>query len=595
VSRARHRGDAPRPSPPAASAPDALGPAQRLAAWRAAAREAFDVVVIGGGVVGTGCALDAATRGLSVLVVEQRDLASGTSSRSSKLIHGGLRYLEHGEIGLVFEALRERSLLLTRLAPHLVRPLELVLPLHRPAVDRAWLGTGVALYDLLARRPSNPLPHHRHLSKRATLDLVPALSPERLAGGIVFSDAQVDDARHTLAVARTAVAHGARVLTSARVAGLVRDGERVTGVRIVDVEAPGAPPVVVRAGVVVNATGVWTDDIEAFAGATATRVRASKGVHLVVPRDRIDAGCGLVLRTAVSVLFVLPWGERWIVGTTDTDWHLDRAHPAATRTDIGYVLGELNRVLRVPLTPADVVGVYAGLRPLLTGESDHTSTLSREHAVFETAPGLVTVAGGKYTTYRVMARDAVDHAVAALRELGADGQGSDRPFPRSVTAQVPLVGAQGWARRVAAAGTIAADHGVAPSTVERLLGRYGSRADDVLELTRRSARLARPLAAGGDVLAAEVVYAATHEGALHLDDVLARRTRLSIETPDRGTAAAPEVAALLAPVLGWDSRRGERDVARYAARVEAERASQGLPDDAAADAARLQAPDSRDP
>jgi glycerol-3-phosphate dehydrogenase len=535
-----------------------------------------------------------------VLLVEQRDLASGTSSRSSKLIHGGLRYLEHGEIRLVFEALRERSLMLTRLAPHLVRPLEFVLPLHRPVVDRLWIGGGVVVYDALAHRRSNPLPRHRHLSRQATLAHIPALAPDGVTGAIRFWDAQVDDARHTVTLARTAAGHGARILTSTRVTGLVQHAGRVTGVCVVDVERPDDPERIMRASVVVNATGVWSDDIESLGGASfantslanraGRHVRASKGVHLVVPRDRIESRSALILRTASSVLFVLPWGEHWIVGTTDTDWHFDRAHPAATRTDIDYLIGELNRALRHPISAADIVGVYAGLRPLLAGESEHTSTLSREHAVFESTPGLVTVAGGKYTTYRVMARDAIDRAATSLRSISAG-----RVVAPSITADLPLLGVAGWSQRVATAADIAREHSLATEDVLRLLGRYGSQTDAVLALAHRDDTLRRPVEGGGAVLGAEIVYAATHEAALHLDDVLARRTHLSIETEDRGTVAAPHVARLLAPVLGWDAARRDREVDRYAARVDAERASQRLPDDASADAARLAVSDTRAP
>jgi glycerol-3-phosphate dehydrogenase len=550
-------------------APGRLGPPERAAAWQAATGRRVDVVVVGGGIVGTGCALDAATRGLSVVLLEQHDLASGTSSRSSKLVHGGLRYLARGDLRLVREALRERTLLLTKLAPHLVSPLEFLLPLHRPVVDRAWVGSGVALYDALAARGANPLPRHRHLSRAATLARVPALSPAHLSGAIQFSDAQVDDARLTVAVARTAAAHGASILTSARVTGLVRDGERVTGVRAVDLEQPGSPERLLLAGTVVNATGVWSDEVESLAGSGPRRIRASKGVHLLVPRDRIESAAAMVLRTHTSVLFVLPWNDRWIVGTTDTDWRLDGAHPVANRTDVDYLLGELNRKLRRPIGHDDVVGVYAGLRPLLAGESEHTSALSREHAVFASTPGLVTIAGGKLTTYRVMAADTIDHLC-------------DTP---SVTERVPLVGAEGWAQRFASAPDLARNERLPVAEIMRLLHRYGSRIDDVLALVHAEPDLARPLDGATSVWRAEVVHAATHEGSLHLDDVLTRRTHLSIECVDRGAGVAPVAASLLAPVLGWDRARVQREVDLYAARVEAARASEQQPDDASAHAA----------
>jgi glycerol-3-phosphate dehydrogenase len=560
-----------------------LGPAQRTGALRRFADEVFDVVVIGGGVTGAGAALDAATRGLSVAVVEARDWAAGTSSRSSKLIHGGLRYLEQANVALVREALRERTLLLTRLAPHLVRPVPFLFPLTGAVWERAYVGAGIALYDLLAAAHPGPtgLPRHRHLTRRGALRVAPALRADALVGAVQYWDAQVDDARHTLSVARTAAAFGAAVATSARAVGFLREGERVAGVRVVDLES--GDEVDVRARQVVNATGVWTDDVQAWAGHGRIRVRASKGVHLVVPRDRIHSDSGIILRTERSVLFVIPWGRHWIVGTTDTDWELDKAHPAASSADIDYLLGQVNDVVRPALTRADVEGVYAGLRPLLYGESEATSQLSREHAVAQSVSGLVTVAGGKYTTYRVMAADAID-AVA---------RGLSRRVPASCTDVTPLLGAAGftagWNRRE----RIAAEAQLHPARVEHLLSRYGTLIDEVLGLVAQDATLGRPLEGAEDYLAVEAVYAASHEGALHLDDILTRRTRISIETWDRGVAAAEPVARLVAPVLGWDDDDVKREVEHYRARVAAERASQEQADDSTADAARLGAPDVR--
>src|SRR5690606_21387434 len=409
-----------------------LGPAEREAALDRMARETFDIVVVGGGVTGAGVALDAVTRGLSVALVEQRDFAAGTSSRSSKLFHGGLRYLEQLELGLVTEALHERNLMLNRLCPHLARPVTFLYPLTHRVWERAYVGAGIALYDVLAAFGANPLPRHRHLSKRAARRRVPSLRDDVLTGAIASSAAQVDDARHTMSLVRTAHHHGAAVAASVQVVDLLREDGRVTGVRARDVET--GDEVDIRAHQTVNATGVWTDEIQDMAGGATLRVRASKGVHLVVPRDRIDAGAGLICRTPTSVLFVIPWGGFWLVGTTDTDWNLDLARPAASAADLDYLLGQANRWLRPALTHADIVGVYAGLRPLLHGESDTTSKLSREHAVTPVTPGLLSVAGGKYTTYRVMAADAVDAAVAAM---GIDA-------PASCTESVPLVGATGY-------------------------------------------------------------------------------------------------------------------------------------------------------
>jgi glycerol-3-phosphate dehydrogenase len=560
-----------------------LGPAERRRALARMADERFDVVVIGGGVTGTGSALDAATRGLSVALLEQRDFAAGTSSRSSKLIHGGLRYLEQGNLALVREALHERSLLLGRLCPHLVRPVSFLYPLQTPLVERAYVGAGLALYDALARARGGEgaLPRHRHLSRRGCLALAPGLRRDALRGGLLYYDAQVDDARHTLAVARTAALHGAALATSVRAVGFVREGERVVGVRAVDLES--GEELVVRGRQLVNATGVWTDRVQSLAGRGQIRVRASKGIHLVVPRDRFHADTGLILRTEKSVLFVIPWGRHWIVGTTDTDWDLDLAHPAASGADIDYLLERVNHVLAQPLGRDDIEGVYAGLRPLLHGESEETSKLSREHAVTQSVAGLLTVAGGKYTTYRVMARDAID---AAARSL----PGAVAP---SCTERIPLVGADGyealWNRRE----RLAADWGLEPARVERLLQRHGARLPELIEPALARREWLRPLGGAEDHLAVEIRYAATHEGALHLDDALTRRTRISIETFHRGTACAREAAELLGEVLGWSELDRQREVAHYEARVRAERDSQAQRDDQTADAARLGAPDVR--
>jgi glycerol-3-phosphate dehydrogenase len=336
--------------------------------------------------------------------------------------------------------------------------------------------------------------------------------------------------------------------------------------------------------VVVNCTGVWTDELQRLAGVRGRfKVRASKGVHIVVPRDRIVSETGIILRTEKSVLFVIPWRNHWIVGTTDTDWNLDLAHPAATKSDIDYLLQHVNAVLATPLKHEDIEGVYAGLRPLLAGESEESSKLSREHAVARVAPGLVAIAGGKYTTYRVMAADAVDAA-------SVDLPGRLQP---SITDKVPLLGADGYHALVNQADQLGARHGLHPYRVRHLLDRYGSLVHEVLALAGGRPELLRPLAAAPDYLRVEVVYAVSHEGALHLEDVLSRRTRISIEYPHRGVDVAEEVAGLMAPILGWDEATIEREIKIYVARVEAERDSQTQPDDQAADARRSAAPEAR--
>jgi len=403
-------------------------------------------------------------------------------------------------------------------------------------------------------------------------------------GALQYYDGQVDDARHTMFLSRTAAAYGAHVASRTRVVALLREGDRVTGARVKDLESGAEFDV--RARQVVNATGVWTDETQSFAGERGQfHVRASKGIHLVVPRDRIRGDSGLILRTEKSVLFVIPWGRHWIIGTTDTDWSLSKDHPAASSRDIDYLLDHVNAVLVDPLTRDDVQGVYAGLRPLLSGESELTSKLSREHAVGAGTKGLVVIAGGKYTTYRVMAKDAID---AAVHGMSAD---PGRSVPPCCTEDVPLLGADGYEAVWNQRGMLAETSGLGVGRVEHLLHRYGSLIGEVLELIAERPELARPLTGADDYLRAEIVYAASHEGARHLDDAIARRTRISIETFDRGTGVADEVADLMGEVLGWTSAQRDLEVDHYLKRVEAERESQTMPDDETADAARMGAPD----
>jgi glycerol-3-phosphate dehydrogenase len=546
----------------------------------------LDVLVVGGGIVGAGTALDAVTRGLSTGLIEQRDLASGTSSRSSKLIHGGLRYLEMLDFALVKEALQERGLLLTRLAPHLVRPVPFLYPLTHRGWERPYVGAGLALYDGMAMlgKYDMGVPRHRHLLKRQVARIAPDFKSDHLAGAIKYYDCLVDDARLVLTVARTAAAHGALVATRTKVVGFVREGERVVGVRALDLEKN--VEFEVRARVVVNAAGVWTDEIQEMVGGRgALHVQASKGIHLVVPRDRIRSEAGFITRTPTSVLFVIPWGRHWIIGTTDTKWNLDKAHPAASRADIDYVLENVNQILNEPLDHDDVEGVYAGLRPLLRGESEPVSKISREHTVVTPVPGLVMIAGGKLTTYRVMGKDAVDAAAHSLRTTG------NLSIRDSITDRVPLVGADGFETRSNQRVMLARRSGLHVARIDHLLGRYGGLVDDVLALIAQRRGLAAPVPGAEDYLAAEIVYAVTDEGARHLDDVMTRRTRISIETFDRGVAASTHVARLMAEELGWDAERLEAEVDHYLRRVEAERQSQEKLTDQEADEARVAAPD----
>jgi glycerol-3-phosphate dehydrogenase len=558
-----------------------LGPKQRAAALARMADEEFDVVVVGGGVTGAGAALDAATRGLSVALVEASDFAAGTSSGSSKLIHGGLRYLEQRNFNLVREALRERALLLERLCPHLVKPVPFLFPLTHRGWERPYVGAGMVLYDTMGG--AGAVPRHRHFTRRGLRKLVPGLREDAAVGGIQYHDGQVDDARHTVAVARTAVAYGAAVATSARATAFERQDGRVRAVQVRDLETGGE--LTLRGRTVVCALGVWTPQLTELLGVEAQpKVRASKGIHLVVPRDRIASNSGLILRTEKSVLFVIPWGPHWVLGTTDTPWTLGPARPTATRADIDYLLDHVNAVLERPLGDADIEGVFVGLRPLVAAhEQAQTTQVSREHVIARPLENVVSIAGGKYTTYRVMAEDAVDAAASAL----------GRPVPASVTERTPLVGADGYHALRNAAPRLAAQSGLSAGHVVHLLDRYGSEVQDLLALVAAEPALGEPIPGAEEYLRVEARFAASHEGVLHLDDALRRRMRIHFETRDRGVAAADAVARELAPVLGWSDEQVAREVAHHRERVESERAAERQPEDEAAERALLEGPQAR--
>jgi glycerol-3-phosphate dehydrogenase len=553
-----------------------LSPARREAALAAAKAGRFDVAVVGGGVTGAGVALDAAARGLSVVLLEAGDLASGTSSRSGKTVHGGLRYLEQLNFALVAEALHERDLMVRMLAPHLVTPEPFLFPLTR-RWERPYIGAGVLLYDLMAAAGRTGgrggVPHHRHLTRRGALREAPGLDPRVVTGALQYYDGRMDDARHTLAVARTAAAHGALVLSHAPVVRVLREGPRVVGVTVAD--GPSGERFDVSASVVVNAAGVWAADVQAMAGAATFAVRPAKGVHLMVERSAFDSRTGILARAEDSVIILRKWFGHWLLGTTDTAYTGDRRAPAVEQEDVDYLLRNVNRYLARPLSRDDVLGAFAGLRPLLepvprdaeTTTSPTTSALSRDHAVVEEPAGMVTIVGGKYTTYRRMARDAVDAAGRALR--------SD--LPPSPTANLPLVGAAGWHAAGNRVSRLVAEHGVSEDHVRRMLHRYGDELPDVLAPIRTDPALGRPLPGAEGYLPVEFQRAVTHEGALALVDVLHRRTHLAIERTDAGLPAASAIAALLAPLLGWDADQQTQEVAAYRAEVERDRAGLAPP------------------
>jgi glycerol-3-phosphate dehydrogenase len=556
-----------------------------LATMRASAEpgQELDVLVIGGGVTGAGIALDAVTRGLSIAVVEAQDWAAGTSSRSSKLVHGGLRYLQMLDFHLVREALTERDLLLSRIAPHLVKPVSFLYPLEHRVWERGYVGAGVALYDTLASFSGHkrPMPLHQHLTRKGLERRFPDLRDDAAIGAIEYWDASVDDARLVETLIRTAVTYGAHAASRTQVVRLLTTpGGAVTGAELVDLET--GEHLDVHARHVINATGVWTEQTEALAGSEGgLRVLASKGVHITVPRARIEGSTGLILQTEKSVLFIIPWSRYWVIGTTDTPWTHELQHPVATSADIEYVLEHANAVLARPLTRADIIGTWAGLRPLLqpgTKAGTSSAKVSREHTVASPAPGLTVIAGGKLTTYRIMAKDAVDFALGPRA----------RSLP-SITEHIPLVGAEGLAVLQRQSGAIGRRYGWDRARLDHLLHRYGSLLDELLELVDADRSLGAPLEHAPAYIGAEIVYAASHEGVLHLDDVLMQRTRLNYEQADKGVGALEEIADLVAPVLGWDLERRATEIAAYRERAEAEDAAALEPDDASAETVRLRA------
>lgn len=514
------------------------------------ADETLDVLVVGGGIVGTGSALDAATRGLRVGLVERDDIAVGTSSRSSRLIHGGLRYLEQYRFGLVREALRERSRVL-HLAPHLVTIQPLLFPLFGwPLVTRVFYQTGMTLYDVLGARFDGGW--HRHLSVDEVLAHTPAIRRRRLRGALLFHDGMEDDARYTLGVARTAQADGATIVTRARAESLVEDGGRVVGARVRDVLSQDL--ITVRARAVIDATGVWGADPTSPLSGGTTRLLPSRGAHLVVPRDRIVSDVGLTIRVPGKVVFLVPWPHFWLIGTTDAPYDGPIDRPTAGHDEVDELLAAVNGVLDVDLTRSDVVGTYAGLRPLIAPSSGSTVTASREHRVVVEPNGLVRVSGGKYTTYRQMAQETVD---AALGVLGQ--RPKDRP---SGTVTRRLLGAADRPELDALASRVAAEHQLPAPVAARLVARHGTEAVAILALGRERG-LNHCLIETDELLEAEVAWAAREELSLSLDDVLSRRMRVAQELSDRGASIAPRVAAILGDELGWDADRQAREVADF--------------------------------
>ena len=564
----------------------ALNAEQRTRDLAAMAESPLDILVIGGGVTGAGIAFDAASRGLSTGIIEAQDWASGTSSRSSKLVHGGLRYLYQLDFVLVAEALRERGLLLETTAPRLVSAQPFLWPLKPPVIERSYSAIGVGMYDAmaqLAHRGSVPI--QKHLSKRKTLEVFPDIKADQVIGAIRFYDARVDDARLVVTLVRSAVAAGGMAASRAQATEILKDGERVIGARVEDLETGEIHDIYARH--VIAAAGVWTEKVQNLVGVEGgLKVLASKGIHIVVPKDRIDGTTGLFLRTEKSVLFIIPWERYWVIGTTDTEYTEDLRHPVADAADIDYILDHANAVLANRLTRSDIIGVYAGLRPLLKpvakdGSSAQSTKVSREHTVAEIAPGMSTIAGGKLTTYRVMAADAVDFAL---------GRGDAERHP-CVTDVTPLAGAEGFHALKNRVPYLSKKLQVDAEQVDRLLHRYGTHVEALADLIADDPQLAQPIPGLEPYIGAEIAFAVTHEGALHLEDVMMNRTRANYEFTDRGLGAADAVAAIMAPLLGWDEDALAHEIDIYTQRCEAQEAAESIPSEPDACARRLEADD----
>jgi glycerol-3-phosphate dehydrogenase len=562
-----------------------MGPGwfDRSTALRRLAEDDFDVLVVGGGITGSGCALDAASRGLRTALVERDDFASGTSSKSSKMVHGGLRYLQNGEFRLVYEALHERQRLRTN-APHLVKTLPFLLPVLTGAdspvprkLARA-MGSAMWIYDLTGGARIGKI--HERLEAAEALKHFPTLPAERLAAAYLYYDARADDARLTLTLARTAsIDHGAVVANGVRLVRVNKDVRgRVNGARV---EADGVE-IDVSCRAIINATGVWADDVRALdEGTHPHSIRPAKGIHITVPWSKIrnDIAAVIPVPKDKRSIFVVPWydtadpgGDPQVtyLGTTDTDYDGPVDDPQCTAADVRYILDAANASISTGLTEADVLGTWAGLRPLVrSAESEKTADLSRRHRVQVSDSGVITITGGKLTTYREMAADTVDDIVAYLGdEVGARAG-------RCRTARLPLRGAEGW-EAVRTGGPGAAP--VSNAVVEHLTDRYGSEARTLLAMTEGDASLAEPLVRGLPYLRAEAVFAARYEMARSVDDVLSRRTRARLLARDASAEAAQEVADLIAPVLGLSDAEASAQVARYHELIDAERSAPGLPE-----------------
>jgi glycerol-3-phosphate dehydrogenase len=541
----------------------------------------FDVLVIGGGVTGAGVALDAVARGYKVALIEKKDFASGTSSKSTKLVHGGIRYLPEFDFALVHEALVERGLLLQN-APYLVQPVEFVLPIYKgdrhpvgmPFTTPGGIGLsqllniGLSLYDIMAGRRN--IRWHRHISRNRVMELAPALVTDGLKEGFIYYDAQTNDARLTLALIRTAAQYGATITNYTEAVSFLEEKGRVTGVTVRD--RFSNQEVVVRARHVVNATGIYAEQVEELTGTEPQiQVEPSKGVHLVLSREDLKLGDAAIVLPETEdkrILFIVPWGSRAIYGTTDTGSG-DLEHPTVTHEEIAYLLKYLNRYLNLHLTEQDIVSTYAGYRPLVKPRNTNapTAKLSRTHAVLQSTSGIVSIVGGKLTTYRRMAQDTVD--VLSRR---------DNTKPVHPTQSLPLQGSAGWGKAQEEVARRGATLGLTPEIVQHMSRSYGSVTHTVFDLIEQDAALAEPLIADLPYVKAEVVYACRHEMAMTPEDILSRRTSITLEDRQRGCGVVNEVASIMALELGWSLTQQETLTNDYFNEVQSQIAAEKRPE-----------------
>lgn len=539
-------------------------PPTRSDTLQAMAEAPLDLLIIGGGITGAGIARDAALRGFRTALIDKGDFGGGTSSHSSRLIHGGVRYLEQGALKLVFEASHERRVLL-RIAPHLVRPLAFLFPIYRGSRVPAWkLRAGMWLYDLLAAFRN--VHRHRWFGAKKVRSIEPGLRDRGLVGAALYYDAQADDARLVLATLRSAMSAGALAANYVEATALLKPDGRVRGAAVHDLLT--GETATLRAHVVVNATGPWSDDVRRLDdSATGPLLRPTKGVHVAVSRRRIGNEHAITLLSQLDgrVMFVLPWGDLAYVGTTDTDADASPDALRVTAADVTYLLRSANAAFPdAHLTTNDVVSAWVGLRPLLRQDRASPSDVSREHRVVESGQGLLSIAGGKLTTYRVMARDVVNRVAARLHEQ--DGRRLAGPAP---TDRLPLVG--GEAAELDVLIEAARARGAADATARHLVASYGSEAAAVLNLVDRDRSLGRPIVAGRPEIWAEVTHAVEREMAVRVQDVMIRRLHLFYELPDRAQSAIPHVAARMKQLLGWDETREAEELRDYFQVVERSR------------------------